>query len=104
LGSRSSEDPRSIAYEVLSAVDEKEAYADRALDGRLRRGAVLSDRDRRLATELVYGTLRRRGSLDRCLRPFLRRPLERLDPEVLRVLRLGPTRSCFSTGYRIMPQ
>ena len=47
------EDPRSVAYEVLSAVDEKEAFADRALDGRLRRSASLPDRDRRLATELV---------------------------------------------------
>ncbi len=83
------EDPRSIAYEVLSAVDEKKAFADRALDGRLRRSASLPDRDRRLATEIVYGTLRRRGSLDRCLQPSLRRPLERLDPEVVRILRLG---------------
>ena len=84
-----SEGPRSIAYEVLTAVDEKEAFADRALDGRLRRNASLPDRDRRLATELVYGTIRRRGSLDRCLQPSLRRPLERLDPEILRILRLG---------------
>ncbi len=81
--------PRSIAFEVLSAVDEKEAFADRALDGRLRRSTALPDRDRRLATELVYGTLRRRGSLDGCLRPCLRKPLERLDPEVVRILRLG---------------
>jgi 16S rRNA (cytosine967-C5)-methyltransferase len=78
-----------IAYEVLTAVDEKQAFADRALDGRLRRSASLPDRDRRLATELVYGTIRRRGSLDRCLQPSLRRPLERLDPEILRILRLG---------------
>ena len=84
-----SEGPRSLAYEVLTAVDEKEAFADRALDGRLRRSASLPDRDRRLATELVYGTIRRRGSLDRCLQPSLRRPLERLDPEILRILRLG---------------
>jgi 16S rRNA (cytosine967-C5)-methyltransferase len=83
------EDPRSIAYEVLSAVDEKDAFADRALDGRLRRSVGLRDRDRRLATELVYGTLRRRGSLDRLLQPSLRKPLERLDPDLLRVLRLG---------------
>lgn len=84
-----SEGPRSIAYEVLSAVDEKEAFADRALDGRLRRSVSLPDPDRRLATELVYGTIRRRGSLDLCLQPSLRRPLERLDPEILRILRLG---------------
>jgi 16S rRNA (cytosine967-C5)-methyltransferase len=89
LGRRTHEDPRSIAFEVLTAVDEDEAFADRALDGRLQRSEGLEDRDRRLATELVYGTLRRRGTLDRSLQPSLRKPLERLDPEVLRTLRLG---------------
>jgi 16S rRNA (cytosine967-C5)-methyltransferase len=86
---RYAENPRSVAYAVLTAVDEKEAFADRALDGKLAKSPSLQDRDRRLATELVYGTLRRRGSLDRCLRPCLRRPLERLDPEIRRILRLG---------------
>ncbi len=89
MARRGPENPRSIAFEVLTAVDAKGAFADLALDARLRRSEFLTDRDRRLATELVYGTLRRRGSLDRCLRPFLQRPLDSLDPEVLRALRLG---------------
>lgn len=87
--SRDAEGPRALAYEVLTAVDEREAFADRALDARLRRATALSNADRRLATELVYGTLRRRGTLDDCLQPSLRKPLERLDPELLRILRLG---------------
>ncbi len=89
MARRAPENPRSVAYQVLTAVDDKEAFADRALDGRLRRRPALPDRDRRLATEIVYGTLRRRGSLDRSLQPCLRKPLERLDPQVLRILRLG---------------
>ncbi len=87
--SRDREGPRALAYEVLTAVEERESFADRALDARLRRTAALPDADRRLATELVYGTLRRRGTLDCRLRHFVRKPLERLDPEVLRILRLG---------------
>lgn len=87
--SRDSRGPRALAYEVLTAVDEREAFADRALDARLRRAAALPDADRRLATELVYGTLRRRGTLDGFLQSSVRKPLERLDPEVLRILRLG---------------
>jgi 16S rRNA (cytosine967-C5)-methyltransferase len=83
------EDPRALAYAVLFQVDEKGAYADRVLDGRLRSQPDLDSRDRALATELVYGTLRRRGTIDRSLQTHLQRPLHRLDPEILRILRLG---------------
>jgi len=83
------EDPRAIAYSVLGAVHDKGAFADRVLDGQLQRHGELEDRDRGLATELVYGILRRQGTLDDCLRPHLRRPLGRVDPEILRILRIG---------------
>jgi len=83
------EDPRAVAFDVLRSVEEREAYADRALDAALERLPGLDPRDRGLATELVYGVLRRRGALDLCLKPHLRRPLERLDPELLCILRLG---------------
>ncbi|MEW6442305.1 MAG: 16S rRNA (cytosine(967)-C(5))-methyltransferase RsmB [bacterium] len=82
-------DPRQAAYEVLRSVEEKGAWADRALDGVLRRHQGLDERDRALATEVVYGVLRRRGTLDQALRPFSRKALDRLDPEILRILRIG---------------
>ncbi len=84
-----SEDPRAVAFDVLLSVEERDAYADRALDAALERLPDMDPRDRGLATELVYGVLRRRGTLDLCLKPHLRRPLGRLDPEILRILRLG---------------
>ena len=46
-------------------------------------------RDRRLVTELVYGILRLRGRVDFALARFCNQPLQRLQPEVLRLLRLG---------------
>ena len=46
-------------------------------------------RDRRLVTELVYGILRLRGRVDFALAQFCNQPLQRLQPEVLRLLRLG---------------
>ena len=49
----------------------------------------LAPADAGLATELAYGTLRRRGYYDRVLSLVIDRPLERLDPEVLDALRLG---------------
>ncbi len=46
-------------------------------------------RDRALLTELVMGTLRRRGTLDFTLSPHLRRPIERTDAWTRNALRLG---------------
>lgn len=79
-------DARSVAFEVLARVDEG-AYADLALGSTLAR--LPDARERALATELVYGVLRRRARLDFALAPFCRQPLAKLEPAVLRLLRLG---------------
>lgn len=81
------QDPRRLAYDVLLRVADG-AYSDLALDAALSRSS-LTERDRRLATELVYGLLRRRGRLDFALQIFSQRPLERLQSGVLWLLRLG---------------
>jgi len=87
LASRPSDSSRRAAYEVLLRVDEG-AYADLVLDSVLGR-SQLDGRDRGLVTELVYGVLRLRGRLDFALSQFCVQPLPRLQPEVLRLLRLG---------------
>ena len=46
-------------------------------------------RDAALATELVYGTLRRQGTYDAVIAACVDRPLREVDPPVLDVLRLG---------------
>lgn len=51
--------------------------------------ARLAARDRAWTTELVRGTLRLRGRLDHMLAYFTRGSIDRLDPDVLDVLRLG---------------
>jgi 16S rRNA (cytosine967-C5)-methyltransferase len=78
---------RAVALEVLLRVDGG-APSDRALDRALRRSG-LDERDRRFTTEIVYGTLRRRATLDRLLAPHSRRSLDDLDPAVLVALRLA---------------
>jgi 16S rRNA (cytosine967-C5)-methyltransferase len=65
-----------------------EAFADLALDAELER-RQLSPRDRALATELVYGTLRWQRYLDWILAPHSRRRLDTLDPRPLVALRLA---------------
>lgn len=79
---------RRIAYRVLRAVAQDDAYANLLLPSLLAE-AKLAPADAALATELTYGTLRRRGYYDRVLSLVIDRPLEKLDPEVLDALRLG---------------
>ena len=81
-------DPRRIAYDVLKAVRDREAYANLLLP-RLLADRQLTGRDAALATELAYGTLRGQGTYDAVLAACSDRPLDKLDPPVLDVLRLG---------------
>jgi 16S rRNA (cytosine967-C5)-methyltransferase len=81
-------DPRRAAYDVLAAVRDREAYANLLLP-RLLAERGLSGRDAAFATELTYGTLRGQGSYDAVLAACSDRPLAKLDPPVLDVLRLG---------------
>lgn len=77
---------RRAAFTVLQRVFEDGSFADRALHTS---AADLSQRDRALATVLVYGTVQRKRTLDYILSKFVTRPLEDLDPPVLAALRLG---------------
>lgn len=86
---RKSTDPaRQAAYDVLRDVDGSDAYANLVLPPLLRERG-LRGRDAAFATELAYGTLRLRGRYDAVLSRCVDRPLDRLDPAVLDVLRLG---------------
>ena len=79
---------RRVAFDVLSAVAERDAYANLLLPALLAdRG--LTGRDAALATELTYGTLRGQGSYDAILAICSDRDPDRLDPPLRRVLRLG---------------
>ena len=92
MSSRPTDSPRRAAYEILQRVDAG-AFADVVLDTILNR-SKLDLRDRRLVTELVYGILRLMGRIDFALAQFCDRPLHRLQPEVLWLLRLG--------GYQLL--
>jgi 16S rRNA (cytosine967-C5)-methyltransferase len=68
---RPQKDPvRLLAFEALRAVDERDAYANLVLPPLLRKARekegpdAFDARDAALATELVYGTLRRQGTYD----------------------------------------
>lgn len=83
---------RILAFEALRAVDERAAYANLVLPPLLKKAREAGDfdtRDAALATELVYGTLRRQGTYDAIISACVDRPLRQVDPPVLDVLTLG---------------
>ncbi|MFB6857017.1 RsmB/NOP family class I SAM-dependent RNA methyltransferase [Streptomyces sp. NPDC001939] len=90
---RPQKDPvRYLAFEALRAVDERDAYANLVLPPLLRKAREKGDfdaRDAALATELVYGTLRRQGTYDAIVAACIDRPLREVDPPVLDVLNMG---------------
>ena len=79
---------RGAAALVLRMVLDDGAYTNIALNQYLR-GSRLSDLDRRLATELVYGTVKALGTLDWYLAQCVTRPLDKVAPEILCILRMS---------------
>jgi 16S rRNA (cytosine967-C5)-methyltransferase len=63
---------RDVAARVLERVDREAAFASAVLEAELTRNVQLAARDRALATELVYGTLR--------VAPWLLQQIETLAP------------------------
>ncbi len=80
-------------------MERDRAFADLALHAALRK-ASLERRDRALATELAYGTLRLRGRVDYVLQHVLDRDLEKLDLPLRNLLRLGAYQILFCDSIR----
>jgi 16S rRNA (cytosine967-C5)-methyltransferase len=78
---------RRVAFLTLQAI-QGGAFADVALDRALK-DYVLSDLDRRLATELIYGCVRRQRTLDRLLDQFGDRPANQQAPALRHILHIG---------------
>ncbi len=79
---------REVALRVLWRVEVDRAFADVQLDAELGRSR-LAQRDRRLASELVYGTLRWRLFLDWVLEQVAGRQMGALPAWIRNILRLG---------------
>jgi 16S rRNA (cytosine967-C5)-methyltransferase len=69
---------RKAAFAALLAVD-RGAWSAEALAAK---SAHLDPRDAGLASDIVFGVLRRRGELDGVIREYSNRPTDQLDPEI----------------------
>ena len=79
---------RACALAVLRRALGSGLFASELLDREFR-GARMRPDDRGLATELVFGCLRMRGTLDRAIEQSAGRPMGRISRELRDILRLG---------------
>jgi 16S rRNA (cytosine967-C5)-methyltransferase len=79
---------RSLALQVLFDCRLRQVFVQEILD-RYLAAHPLSAADRRLATQLAYGTLRRRGTLQALVAPFVQRPTDKVEAWLWDALHLG---------------
>jgi 16S rRNA (cytosine967-C5)-methyltransferase len=82
------QNPRQLAFVALREVHRHGAFADAALD-RTFRNCQLNDLDRRLVTELVYGSVRRMRSIDFIIDKLATKKSSQQPPELRTILHLG---------------
>lgn len=80
--------PRRIAYLVLIHYNDKDVFCDDVLNEYLSISPI-SDADKRLATEITYGVLKNILLLDYYISPLIKQPINKMDEEILTILRMG---------------
>ena len=79
---------RETALKILYEINEKGAYSNIALNKHFS-AHDLSDRDRAFITELVYGVVKWKLTLDRTIAACSKIRMEKLSPWIKNILRLG---------------
>ena len=87
---------RLVAAEVLTAARTADAWVGEVLDRHVS-DSGLSPQDRRLATQIVLGVVRRRATLDALLRPHVTRPFHEVQEPLVDLLRVGAYQLAFLT-------
>lgn len=84
----STTNPRQLALSALQNVYQKQAYTDIALD-RVLTSAAISQLDRGLVCELVYGVVRRQRTLDALIDSLGKKKARQQPPNLRIILQLG---------------
>ncbi|MDD5712590.1 MAG: 16S rRNA (cytosine(967)-C(5))-methyltransferase RsmB [Smithellaceae bacterium] len=88
--------PRAAAVDILNKIEAGKGFAEPLLNGFLSSGTVTNADDRGLVTELVYGTLRMRGTLDWVIAQLYRGRFEAMETGLKNVLRTAVYQLYFS--------
>ncbi|WP_300383959.1 16S rRNA (cytosine(967)-C(5))-methyltransferase RsmB [Clostridium sp.] len=78
---------RKIARQIVQRVLDEGAYSNLVLSNELNNNDI-NDKDKGLITELVYGTLRRKRTLDILIGNFVK-DINLIKPEILNILRIA---------------
>jgi 16S rRNA (cytosine967-C5)-methyltransferase len=89
--------PRAVCLDILNRVEKADRYPDQLLTDSLKRYRHLTLFDRAFLTELTYGVLRWRGKLDWVIGEFSKTPFEKIEPEIVNILRIGLYQILFLT-------
>ena len=81
--------PRRMAVEILNRIEEHGAFAESLLDALLSHDIHINIQDRRLITNVVYGTLRMRGRLDWIIEHLYRGNFLSMNTGIKNILRTG---------------
>ncbi|WP_040330721.1 16S rRNA (cytosine(967)-C(5))-methyltransferase RsmB [Clostridium ihumii] len=79
---------RKIAVDVLIQVFKNKAYSNIVLGIELNK-SKLSDVDKGLTTEIVYGTIKYKYTIDKIIESFTQKNFKKLDDFVLNILRIS---------------
>lgn len=80
---------RYLALQILNRADSEGAFLEPLLDAFLNRRTSMIEQDRRLLTDLVYGTVRMRNRLDWVIGHFYRGKAATMGNSLKNMLRLG---------------
>ena len=87
---------RQAAADILNRSRDRAGFAGDLIDAYLARND-LSPLDRRFVTQLVFGVIRRRATLDALITPFVRIPIAAVEARVWDALQLGAYQLAFLT-------
>ena len=91
---------RELAVKIFHRVLNEGAYSNIVLSKELNE-SELSDKDKALLTEIVYGVLRRRKTLDIIISNFVK-DIKLMGKDTLNILRVAIYQMNFLTKYQVM--
>ncbi|MDO5689374.1 MAG: 16S rRNA (cytosine(967)-C(5))-methyltransferase RsmB [Tissierellia bacterium] len=78
---------RRIVHEILMQVETEQGYSDELIGAQMEH--IADDRDYRLLRRIVLGVLERKAYLDHLIGLFSSTKLDKLDPNILQILRVA---------------
>ncbi len=80
--------PRKVAIDTIIQVVENKAYSNIIL-GKNLNNSDLNEKDKALTTEIVYGTIKYKYTIDKILKTFLNKKFDTIDKFILNLLRVS---------------